>query len=297
MLHEFTINVPFQTIEAVMEKLNTAGMYHLYYEEPIEIIKVQNGYGVEQKENANVDLKIYASEDEVDNLPTSYFEKIEETLSISKEQIQYVAHEEENWESSYEFDDVDLGNDWVITYPHSTNTYEGKHILKFDPLAAFGTGLHETTQGCLKLLVTKDVAGKKILDLGTGSGMLSVAASIKGAKKVVAIDYEPVEREVLHNAKLNGLTNELEVIQADLIDGDFTIDEHYDLILINIGADETMSILTKHDLLKNSNEFIISGLVEWHLDSLIEQFEKGGFEIVEKLQLNEWVSIYFRATS
>jgi ribosomal protein L11 methyltransferase len=297
MLHEFTINIPYKQIDQYTDKLNAAGIYNLYYESPIEIIKVQNGYGYEEKEDQPVELKIYASDLEVENLPESYFSLLESTLSVTKENVQYSAHNEENWEQSYEFQDIELGNGWVIVYPNSQQQYEDKKLLKFDPLAAFGTGLHETTQGCLRMILEKDLTGKSVLDLGTGSGMLAIAASLKGAKKVVAVDYEEVDRELYHNAKLNELSNDLQVVQADLITGDYEINEQYDLILINIGANETMSILKRHDLLKNSNDFIISGLVEWHIDQLIGDFEAGGFKMKEKKQTNEWVTIHFTKAS
>ncbi|WP_175640613.1 50S ribosomal protein L11 methyltransferase [Metabacillus schmidteae] len=294
MLHEFSINVPFSEINEITDLLNAAGIYNLYYESPIEIIKVQNGYGYEEKEDQHIELKIYASDQEVDHLPEAYYPLLTETLSISRDDISYKTYDETNWEQSYEFEDIDLGNGWVIKYPGSEKEYNDKNVLKFDPLAAFGTGLHETTQGCLRMVLNEDLTGKTVLDLGTGSGMLAIAASLKGAEKVVAVDYEEVSRELYHNAELNNLTNDLQVVQADLITGEYEIDETYDLILINIGANETMSIIERHDLLKNSDNFFISGLVEWHLDELISVFAKGGFSINEKSQTNEWVSIHFR---
>ncbi|PMC40689.1 50S ribosomal protein L11 methyltransferase [Bacillus sp. UMB0899] len=294
MLHEFSINVPFSEINEVTDLLNAAGIYNLYYESPIEIIKVQNGYGYEEKEDQSIELKIYASDQEVDHLPEVYYPLLTETLSISRDVITYKTYDETNWEQSYEFEDIDLGNGWVIKYPSSKEEYNDKNVLKFDPLAAFGTGLHETTQGCLRMVLNEDLTGKTVLDLGTGSGMLAIAASLKGAEKVVAVDYEEVSRELYHNAELNNLTNDLQVVQADLITGEYEINETYDLILINIGANETMSIIERHDLLKNSDNFFISGLVEWHLDELISVFAKGGFSIHEKSQTNEWVSIHFR---
>jgi len=294
MLHEFSINVPFNDINEVTDLLNAAGIYNLYYESPIEIIKVQNGYGYEEKKDQLVELKIYASDQEVDHLPEAYYPLIETTLSISRDDITYKTYDETNWEQSYEFEDIDLGNGWIIKYPSSEQEYDDKQVLKFDPLAAFGTGLHETTQGCLRMILNKDLTGKSVLDLGTGSGMLAIAASLKGADKVVAVDYEEVARELYHNAQLNDLTNDLQVVQADLITGDYEINENYDLILINIGANETISIIERHNLLKNSDDFFISGLVEWHLDDLINVFAKGGFSIEEKSQTNEWVSIHFK---
>lgn len=293
MLYEFIINIPYKTVEQTIDKLNAVGIYNLYYEPPIEIIKIQNGYGYKEREDEHVELKIYASDLEVDQLPDRYFELIKTTLSISKSSIHYICREEASWNQSVEFEDVDLGNDWILVYPNSIEQYTEKNILKFDPLAAFGTGLHETTQDCLRLILNKDLTGKKILDLGTGSGMLTIGASLIGARKIVAVDYEKVENEIYHNAQLNNLTNDIEVVQADLINGDYIISENYDLILINIGADETLSILKKHKLLKKSNEFIISGLVEWYIDPLVKELTNEGFSIEEKQQTNEWVSIHF----
>ncbi|WP_273124036.1 50S ribosomal protein L11 methyltransferase [Bacillus weihaiensis] len=293
MLHEFKIDVPYKVVDQLTDQLNAVGIYHLYYESPIEIIKVQNGYGYEEKEEQEVELKIYASDIEVENLPEAYFSLITETLSMSKDDIVHSAQDETDWEQSYEFNDIDLGNNWMIQYPSSTENYENKNVLKFDPLAAFGTGLHETTQGCLRMILEKEFKGKTVLDLGTGSGMLAIAASLKGASKVVAVDYEDVARELLHNAELNSLVNDLQVVQADLITGEYKITDHYDYIFINIGANETMSIIDRHQLLHFSNEFIISGLVEWHIDQLIEKFQVEGFSIKEKTQTNEWVTIHF----
>lgn len=293
MLHEFILTIPYKEIDQYTDKLNSVGVYNLYYESPIEIIKVQNGYGYEEKADEQVELKIYASDAEVEGLPEAYFTLLEDTFSVARDEIKYSSGNETAWEQTYEFEDIDLGNDWVIVYPNSTEQYEGKNLLKFDPLAAFGTGLHETTQGCLRMILDSDLTDKTVLDLGTGSGMLTIAASLKGAKKVVAVDYEDVARELYHNAELNGLANDIEVIQADLITGDYQINDTYDVIFINIGANETVKIINRHDLLKNSDQFIISGLVEWNLDELLALFEKGGFTIRERAQTNEWVTISF----
>ena len=78
-------------------------------------------------------------------------------------------------------------------------------ITFFTPQGAFGTGLHETTQDILKFIVEEDFEGKSLLDLGTGSGILSIAAGVKGASKIVAVDIRDVEDEVLLNASLNEL--------------------------------------------------------------------------------------------
>lgn len=293
MLYEFVILVSQDQINEEMEKLNAAGIYNLYYEQPIEIEKVQNGYSYTQLEEQVVELKIYGDEQEITGLPESYLAIISKTLAIPASEIAYQRIENQ-W--NFEMEDIDLNNGWVIRY--SDQEYDSdKHILDFNPQAAFGTGLHETTQDALRMILEKDFTDQRVLDLGTGSGILTVGASLRNAKEVTAIDYEPTEREVMHNVQLNQLKNSVHALQADLINGSFLIEDQADWIFINIGADETMQIIGKHRLLEKSDRFIISGLVEWHYHHIIDAFTQAGFKVKHQLQSNEWITIHFQRYS
>ncbi len=293
MLHEFSITMPYKTIEDTIECLNAHGIFHLYYEAPIDIIKTQNGYGYEERLEGTVSLKIYVYPEELKEQPIRFIEKISNILDVLPASIKHLIQEENQWNQSFELQDIDLGNGWVIAYPESQAMHQDKQILHFDPVAAFGTGLHETTQNCLQLILEKDFKGKRVLDLGTGSGILTIATALKQAAHIVAIDYEEVERELLHNASLNHITTPIDVIQADLLEGEYRIADVFDLIIINIGGDETVRIVERHSLLEQSNEFIISGMVEWHVDHVIELFKAGGFQVRNRLQKNEWVTLHF----
>lgn len=293
MLYEFVIPVSQDMINEEMEKLNAAGLYNLYYEQPIEIEKVQNGYSYTQLEEQIVELKIYGDEQEATGLPESYLTIISKALAVPASEIAYQRIEDQ-WD--FEMEDIDLNNGWVIRY--SGQKYDGdKHILEFNPQAAFGTGLHETTQDALRMILEKDFTDQRVLDLGTGSGILTVGASLRNAKEVTAIDYEPTEREVMHNVELNKLNNNVHALQADLINGSFLIENQADWIFINIGADETMQIIEKHRLLEKSDRFIISGLVEWHYKHIIDAFTQAGFKVKQQLQSNEWITIHFQRYS
>ncbi|OEH92101.1 50S ribosomal protein L11 methyltransferase [Bacillus solimangrovi] len=287
------IKVEQDKVYIISEKLNCVGLYNLTYDQPIEVEKIQNGYGVKHLEDEKIDFKIYVDENETSQTSSEFLKVISDVLNISKEQIHFQKIENGGWDTS--FDDIELENGWVICYSDAVEQYEGKRVIRFDPLAAFGTGLHETTQDCLSLILNHDFSGQSVLDLGTGSGILTVGALYKHAINVKAIDYETVENEVLHNVQLNGIsTNNVQVLQEDLLNGDFKINKKYDWIFINIGGDETTSIVQRHDLLEKSDHFLISGLVEWHIEHVIKMFVDVGFTIETKLQTNEWVTIYFK---
>ena len=159
---------------------------------------------------------------------------------------------------------------------------------------AFGTGLHETTQDILKLILNDlNLKNKTVLDIGTGSGILSIAASISGAKSVVAVDIRDVEDEVMLNASLNNLTN-IEAVVGNILEDKTLIKENFDWIFINIGGEETKMFIEyiKNHLNENGN-LLVSGLVEWSFDEVKENVESYGFKLQSKHQTNEWVTAVF----
>ncbi len=293
-MYEFKVEILQNDIDMAIELLNMNEIYQHFYEPKIKVVRVKNGYDYKEVETDTLDLKIFAEDTLVDDLPQSYLQLIAEALKIKKEEITIRKVEDSNWEP--DFQDLDLGNGWIICYSEKNrNNYSNKNVLNFEPQAAFGTGLHETTQNCLRVILSKNLEGQSVLDLGTGSGLLTVAAALKKAKLVTAIDYQPVRREVMHNIKLNSIVSKIDVIQADLLHSDNFITEKYDFVIINIGADETIQILNRHNsLLEKSSNFLISGIVEWNKEEVIKKFESNGFEVVTEIQTNEWVTFQFQ---
>lgn len=292
MLHEFVVSVPFCEIAQIEEQLYVDGIYNFYYELPINTVKFSNGYTYEKQEDAQVELKIYAEvKNRDDDIKEKYFSWIEKNLKVKREMIEYQIINETN--STPAFEDFDLGNGWIISYPEFNDDYKNQQVIKFDPQGAFGTGLHGTTQDCLRMLLKRDFHHKTILDIGTGSGILTVAAAMKRAREVIAIDIEPVEREIRHQLKLNDITTPVQVIQTDVIHSNDQINGEYDLIIINIGVDESLQIIEKHHLFNKSKAFLISGVVEWYEDHLLQKFLEERFSVVERMQTDEWVTLYF----
>ncbi len=165
-------------------------------------------------------------------------------------------------------------------------------VLEIDPGMAFGTGDHESTRMCLELLQRYMSPGVDVMDVGTGSGILGIAAMKLGAKRVLAMDYDPVCVTVAReNAQANGVA--IQVRQSDLLknaDG-----APYDIVLANIVADILMR-LNKDigDYLIDKGIYILGGIIEERLDEVISSLQAGGFDILETLSMKDWRAVAAR---
>lgn len=288
MTHEITIKIPFSEISMVIDKLNENNFYNIYYDLPIEITKVDSGFDYEEKREELIELKIYLD----NNAPLSKEASINLISEVTNIEKKDIVHREYNEEYDFILDDIDLGNGWVISY--SQNDYPDKNIIKFDPHTAFGTGQHKTTQACLRIISNHNFAGLRVADLGTGSGILSVGAAIRGAASVDAIDIDPVKKEIEHNAQLNNISV-INIIQADLLEGSYRVDNTVDWAFMNIGANESLQIIDRHKLFEgNIKNFILSGLVEWNYHRVMAKFLENGYKNIEESHDNDWVTVLFK---
>lgn len=134
-----------------------------------------------------------------------------------------------------------------------------------------------------------------VADIGAGSGVLSVAAALKGANSIDTYDLQPVEREIIYQCELNGV-KPVNVFQDDLIKKKNRINKQYDWILLNIGTQENIDILNAQRLLDcKGTTFIMSGMLEWNYHQVVTLFKDAGFWLEERKQSNEWVTCVFRA--
>ena len=280
-------NLPYEKLDSTIELLAINDIYNVFYENPLEITTDNYGYGYLEKEDEEIILKV-AFEGEKEGL-----EDFKNTLKAILK-MEYINIEENNYDyTTYDFPAIHLDEKYVIASPEEE--FEGKAKINFISQGAFGTGLHETTQDILKLILNKlDLRGKSVLDIGTGSGILSIASSIAGASEVVAVDIRDVEDEVMLNASLNNLSN-IEVVVGDILENSNLVNKNFDWILINIGGEETkmfMKYIKEH--LNPNGDILVSGLVEWSFDEVKENVESYGFKLVSKHQTNEWVTAVFK---
>ena len=277
--------LPYEKLDSTIEKLAINDVYSVFYENPLEITTDDYGYGYIEREDEEIVLKVAFEEE--DGLE-EFKEKLKNILEMD-----YISVEENNYDYTiYDFPAIHLDDKYVIASPDEE--FEGKTKINFISQGAFGTGLHETTQDILKLILNDlNLKNKTVLDIGTGSGILSIASSISGAKSVVAVDIRDVEDEVMLNASLNNLTN-IEAVVGNILEDKTLIKENFDWIFINIGGEETKMFMEyiKNHLNENGN-LLDSGLVEWSFDEVKENVESYGFKLQSKHQTNEWVTAVF----
>ena len=162
-------------------------------------------------------------------------------------------------------------------------------IIELDPGMAFGTGTHPTTVLCIQALEKMVKKGDKIVDVGTGSGVLSIASALLGASHIEALDLDEVAvRSAIENVELNKVQHIVNVSQNNLLDG---ITEQQDLVVANILAEVIMSFTDDvATALKPGGIFISSGIISQKKDDVKEALIKSGFEIIETMLMEDWVA-------
>ena len=194
-------------------------------------------------------------------------------------------------------DDILIIPSWEEVKPED----QDKMIIHIDPGTAFGTGMHETTQLCMRQLkkyVNKDT---QILDVGTGSGILSIAALKLGAAHAIGTDLDPC---AISAVKENLEANEVPVTDMDMILGNIIDDkkiqdevgyEKYDIVVANILADVLIPLtpVILHQM-KKGGLYITSGIIDDKEESVVAAVKAAGLEVVEVTHQGEWVSVTAR---
>ncbi len=180
-----------------------------------------------------------------------------------------------------------VGNRLLIKPQWETYEGEDRTVLEIDPGAAFGTGTHATTRMCLEVLDAKVSTGQTVLDIGSGSGILSIAALLLGAKSAVGVDIDATAvRVAAENAAMNGVQDRVQYLQGDLTD---KVQGQFDIVCANIVADAIISL--QQDVarfLKPGGIFLCSGIIDVRKDDVLAAFEKNGFKILETHIYENW---------
>jgi ribosomal protein L11 methyltransferase len=196
-----------------------------------------------------------------------------------------------NWNKVWEdsFRPVKIGTIWHIRAEFHSPDPDFKHEIIISPKMAFGTGHHETTFMMLNFMADMDLKGKKVADLGCGSGILAIAAEKLGADLVVGIDYDPLSVEnTIENAKINNSTK-IVVSQADV---DSFNDGGFDLILANINKKVLLESLPKiQSLINLGGKLVVSGILKSDVEEIKEKVT--AFRNYKILEKSEWICLYF----
>ena len=205
-----------------------------------------------------------------------------------------------NWKQYFHqfyVDDILITPSWEPVKPED----QGKLLIQIDPGTAFGTGMHETTQLCIRQIRRYVTGGTVLLDVGTGSGILSIAALKLGAERALGTDLDPCAVSAsLENMAVNGIGEDrFRVLLGNLIaDRDVQEQvgyERYDLVPANILAEVLVPltpVVARH--LKKGGIYITSGILDEKEETVTEAVKAAGFEVLEVTRQGEWVSVTAR---
>ncbi|MGM9902747.1 ribosomal protein L11 methyltransferase [Enterococcus sp. 10A9_DIV0425] len=218
-------------------------------------------------------------------------------LAIGKNIVSVSEVEESNWATAWKkyYHPVRLTR--MLTVVPSWETYHTEDplekIITLDPGMAFGTGTHPTTALTLQALEVTLRGGETLLDVGTGSGVLSIAAKYLGAKDVYAYDLDEVAvRSAKENIALNEVAKDVHVSANDLLKG---IEIESDVIVANILADIILLMIPDAwRLLKQTGSLIVSGIIEDKKEMVIEAMENQGFIVDQIFQQKDWYAIILK---
>ena len=206
--------------------------------------------------------------------------------------IETTTIKDSDWENSWKdyFDILNIGEKFVIvpTWREYENE-ENKYVINIDPGMAFGTGGHETTSLCIKNLEKYVKPHDNIIDVGCGSGILSIAASYLTDGEIKAVDLDKLAVDVSReNFALNNLENRITVEEASLLTKET---KKYNVIVANILAHIIELMLDDaYKLLEDGGYYITSGIIKDKKDELLEKMLERGFKLVEETSDNEWYS-------
>ena len=164
-------------------------------------------------------------------------------------------------------------------------------IIEIDPGMAFGTGTHATTDMCMQLMEKYFKEGNSFLDIGTGSGILMVAADLFKASKITGTDIDEIAVET---AEKNLLLNKVNPEKFSLIRGNLsdTINEKFDFVAENILAEIIVELLPEiNQVIKKDGLFVCSGILEEKTDMIVKKMVETGFSIIEVIKKDSWAAI------
>jgi ribosomal protein L11 methyltransferase len=197
----------------------------------------------------------------------------------------------EVWEKNY-FKPLLIGNRCLVRAPFHTEYEPAEFELVIEPKMAFGTGNHETTTLVAEQILDMDLTGKTVLDMGCGTGILGMLASLKGAKSISAIDIDNWSFEsTVENARLNNILN----LEAKLGDAKLLGNEIYEIIFANIHKNVILNDLPVYEsVLQSGGKIYLSGFYTHDMPDVKTKAESLGLQEIGFQEKNNWVVYGFR---
>lgn len=296
---EIAVTVPAKDIETAGSIANMAVPYGIYIEDYSALVE-------ETMEIAHIDLideellkrdrtkaiiHIYINPEESPIEAVSFLRERLEDCGIENE-ITVSDCKVEDWQNNWKqyFHPMPVGEKLLIRPVWIDNfDSQGRKILNIEPGLAFGTGSHPTTKLCLETLEKYVDEGSRILDIGCGSGILSIASLLLGAKSAFGVDIDALAvKTAKANAAENGFYGDrFTAVQGNLSD---KVTGKFDVIVANIVADIIITFNSQVGaFLKDGGTYITGGIIESRENEVTASFYENGFEITERRENNGWL--------
>jgi len=194
----------------------------------------------------------------------------------------------EEWEKHY-FEPIVIGNECVIHSSFHKNVPVAKYDIVIDPKMAFGTGHHETTSLVIGRLLQMDLQDKTLLDMGCGTAVLAILASMRGAKDIVAID---IDTWCTENSIENIAVNNIQGITVQLGGAELLAGLHFDIVLANINRNILLADMEQYAAcLSSGGELYMSGFYAQDIPLIEAEANRNGLTLIDYHEKNNWVAV------
>lgn len=296
---ELTITVDVKDIDTAGDIANMVVPYGIYIEdysaleeETMEIAHIDLiEESLLQRDRSKGIIHIYINPDENPMEAVAFIKDRLNSVNIDSE-VDVKNCKTEDWQNNWKqyFHPTPIGEKLLIR-PVWEDDFDadGRKVLNIEPGLAFGTGSHPTTRLCLETLEKYVNEDTTVLDIGCGSGILSIATLLLGAKNATGVDIDEIAvKTAFENAKANGFEPpKFNALQGDLSD---KVSGKFNLVVANIVADIIM-VFNKQvgEFLTDDGIYITGGIIESREDEVIMSFMQNGFEIIERHENNGWL--------
>lgn len=207
-----------------------------------------------------------------------------------------VSVDEEDWANNWKqyYKPLEIGRRLLVLPSWEERPKTDRIVLKLDPGMAFGTGAHHTTRMCLEFLEKTVKAGEPMLDLGCGSGILSIAARLLGAVDATAVDIDPIAESIAYeNAEMNGIGQDHYHVLIGNVLSDTRLQKRiagqYPVVAANIVADVIIALAPlARTLVAPGGVFLVSGIIDERVDEVVNALNGSGFSVSEHSRAEGW---------
>ena len=301
---EITVHTTEKTLDRTVTALTAAGFSDLVIEDQSEFedfLEQNRAYwdyideGLQEKLQGLSQIKLY-----LEDTDTAGLERLRKLTESKDLRMDVNTMAETNWEESWKdnYPPVSVGQKLIVLPYWLENPEEARLPVILDPGLTFGTGAHPSTQMVMEFMERLVVPGSRCLDLGSGSGILSIAALRLGASSAVGVDIDPKAEDIAReNAAYNGYASPaFTALTGNVTEDKDLMDalsrEHWDVVLVNIVADVIIGLAPVLPAFVGGDTVLIcSGILDTRLTDVTAALEKAGFAVTQVGAKEDWRSI------